>query len=82
MKVGDIVWFKDKDKNIYCSEIKEIVEVHGKVIGYHLIPIIGDIDTMTTCDSHNISFVLTIDNACIGVYCSLNFEDLINEKSN
>ena len=80
MKIGDIVWFKDRYGNIYCSEIKEIVEIQGTIMGYRLIPIIGYIETMTIYDPCNICFAFTNDCKCICVYSSLNFEDLCDLK--
>ena len=83
MNVGDIVWFKDKDGFIYCSQLLQEVIPFGKYIQCTFLPIIGNIEwAETNLDSVGSYFYKYRDN-CKFLHFnkldySLNFEDLTN----
>ena len=79
-KTGDIIWFKNINNEFYCSQIKKCSCNSDMYRVCEMFPIIGDV-YLAVFSSDIVASVITNDKLTTMKY-SLNFEDLINEKSN
>ena len=76
MKIGDVIWIRCKG-NIYCSEIKDIIDICGpKTI--HLYPIIGNISGLyvsAEIPTNDVINGLCYERGCLfSDFCSLSYD--------